>query len=123
LNIVGNALDAVEGRAGAFVGVQTLLERDPSWVRIVVIDHGPGIPPDKLGDIFKPFVSTKGARGTGLGLPVSRKILREHGGDITAVSTPGKGSKFVLRLPLRSPYSPDLNSTMVDQPIPEPPPD
>jgi signal transduction histidine kinase len=122
LNIVGNALDAVEGRAGAFVGVQTLLERDPSWVRIVVIDHGPGIPPDKLADIFKPFVSTKGAKGTGLGLPVSRKILREHGGDIiVAESKPGKGSKFVLRLPVRSPYNPDLNSTMYDQPIPPPP--
>ena len=119
LNIVSNALDAVEDRPDPYVGVQTLLEPDASHVRIVVIDHGVGIPADKIHDIFKPFVSTKGARGTGLGLAVSRKILREHGGDITVQSQPGKGSKFVLRLPMKSPYASDLlNSqrTLTNQP-------
>ena len=53
-----------------------------------------------LADIFTLFVSTKGAKGTGLGLTVSRKILREHGGDITAGSTLGRGSTFVLEFPL-----------------------
>jgi signal transduction histidine kinase len=124
LNIVTNALDALEGRPTPYLGVQTILEADPSWVRVVVMDHGGGIPPEKLNDIFKPFVSTKGERGTGLGLPVSRKILREHGGDISVESKPGVGSKFILRLPMRSPFSPDLNSTLVDQPLPDPgPPD
>ncbi len=66
-----------------------------------MLDNGPGIPAEKLDDIFKPFVSTKGARGTGLGLPVSRKILREHGGDLTAASEPGQGTRFVFRLPMR----------------------
>jgi signal transduction histidine kinase len=50
-------------------------------------------------------VSTKGARGTGLGLAVSRKILREHGGDIIVQSQAGKGSKFVLRMPMKNPLS------------------
>ena len=54
-------------------------------------DNGVGIPANKLGEVFKPFVSTKGSKGTGLGLAVSRKILREHGGDILAQSQPGKG--------------------------------
>lgn len=111
LNIVTNALDAVEDREDPYVGVQTLLEPNGQWARIVVLDHGPGIPPEKLADIFKPFVSTKGARGTGLGLPVSRKIFREHGGDVVVESKVGKGSKFILRLPMKSPHLPDSSGS------------
>ena len=107
LNIVSNALDAVEDREEPYVGVQTLLEAGGLWARIVVLDHGPGIPPETLTEIFKPFVSTKGARGTGLGLPVSRKIFREHGGDVVVESKVGKGSKFILRLPMKSPHAAD----------------
>jgi signal transduction histidine kinase len=107
LNVVGNALDAVEERKNGHVAVATLIEADHAWARVVVLDNGVGISPAKLADIFKPFVSSKGAKGTGLGLAVSRKILREHGGDILAHSQPGKGSKFVLRLPLKSPLGPD----------------
>jgi signal transduction histidine kinase len=119
LNIISNAIDAVEGRDEAYVGVQTLLEPGGQWVRIVVLDRGPGIPADILNDIFKPFVSTKGSRGTGLGLPVSRKIFREHGGDVTVESIVGKGSKFLLRLPMRSPYLPDMNATNEMQRLPD----
>jgi signal transduction histidine kinase/pSer/pThr/pTyr-binding forkhead associated (FHA) protein len=115
LNIVGNAFDAVEERPDPRVGVATGLEPDGAWVRILVVDNGGGIPPEKLKDIFKPFISSKGAKGTGLGLPVSRKILREHGGDILVESTPGKGSRIVLRLPLKSPLSQDLNSSTTSE--------
>ncbi|MFM9023864.1 MAG: ATP-binding protein [Planctomycetaceae bacterium] len=103
LNVVTNALDAVEGRAAAEVRVA--VEADPAagLIRVSIADNGPGMPPDTLATIFDLFVSTKGARGTGLGLPVSRKILREHGGDIRATSAPGRGSTFVLELPLREP--------------------
>ena len=57
---------------------------DNGACQVCVRDNGPGIPADKFQDIFRPFVSTKGSKGTGLGLPVSRKIVREHGGDIGA---------------------------------------
>jgi signal transduction histidine kinase len=124
LNLVGNALDAVEDREQAKVVVRT--DREPivdavkgAWVSIQVEDNGHGIPPEKLADIFRPFVSTKGARGTGLGLAVSRKILREHGGDIRVESTPGKGSLFTMRLPLRSPLG-DAQGTRVDLPVAPP---
>ena len=66
-----------------------------------VEDNGPGIPADQQEDIFKPFVSTKGSRGTGLGLPVSRKIVREHGGDIRIQSNPGQGTSVFVTLPIR----------------------
>ncbi len=102
LNLISNALDAVEGRENPQVAVGTSLDPAEGWVRIQVIDNGVGIPPKMVADIFKPFVSTKGSKGTGLGLAVSRKILREHGGDILARSQLGKGSKFILRLPIKS---------------------
>jgi signal transduction histidine kinase/pSer/pThr/pTyr-binding forkhead associated (FHA) protein len=117
LNIVSNAFDAVEERKNPYVGVVTKRDPDAGWVRVLVVDNGTGIPPEKLADIFKPFVSTKGARGTGLGLAVSRKILREHGGDILAQSQVGKGSTFVLRLPIKSPLSLDPGGTSAELPV------
>ncbi len=107
LNVVSNALDAVADRPNPRVAVQALLEPGGDWARVVVVDNGPGIPADAVDDVFKPFVSTKGSRGTGLGLPVSRKILREHGGDIVVQSVPDKGSKFVLRVPMKSAFAAD----------------
>jgi signal transduction histidine kinase len=121
LNIVGNALDAVEERKNPQIAVGTTLEGDGSWVRILVLDNGVGIPAGKLAEVFRPFVSTKGSRGTGLGLAVSRKILREHGGDIIAQSQPGKGTKFILRLPLRSPLAADAAGTSSEMPTYRPP--
>jgi signal transduction histidine kinase len=116
LNIVGNALDAAEGRPEPKVTVGTRAG-DEGWLRIIVLDNGIGIPPEQVADIFRPFVSTKGARGTGLGLPVSRKILLEHGGDIVVQSQVNVGSKFTLKLPIKSPFSVDPQLTSTDMPI------
>jgi signal transduction histidine kinase len=123
LNIVTNAVDAVDGRKNPRVVVGTRLGPELGWVRLLVRDNGTGIPPEKLDDIFKPFVSSKGSRGTGLGLAVSRKILREHGGDIHVQTEQGKGSLFTLRLPIKSPLSLDPSATGADFAIMEPPPD
>jgi signal transduction histidine kinase/pSer/pThr/pTyr-binding forkhead associated (FHA) protein len=123
LNIVSNALDAVEERKNPQVGIVTSLDSDDTWVKIVVLDNGIGISAQKLADIFKPFVSTKGAKGTGLGLAVSRKIFREHGGDILVQSQPGRGSRFTLRLPIKSPLSQDLSSTSGEHQVPPLPPE
>jgi signal transduction histidine kinase/pSer/pThr/pTyr-binding forkhead associated (FHA) protein len=121
LNVVSNALDAVEESEHPRVRVGTLREADGAWVRAIVRDNGLGIPADKMGEIFRPFVSTKGSRGTGLGLAVSRKILREHGGDILVQSEIGRGSAFVLRLPLRSPLGIDPQRTHTEIPVLPPP--
>lgn len=109
LNLVVNALDAVEDAGAPQITVTTRREADGGWVRVEVRDNGMGIPPEKINEIFRPFVSTKGARGTGLGLAVSRKTIREHGGDILVQSQPGAGSTFVIRLPLRA--APGTSST------------
>lgn len=101
LNVVTNALDAVEGRSDAAVTISVAVDDEAGLARIMISDNGAGIPPEQLADIFTLFVSTKGARGTGLGLTVSRKILREHGGDIHATSRAGAGSTFALEFPLR----------------------
>ena len=99
LNVVTNGLDAVLDAAEPRLIVETHLSGDGKWAEIVVQDNGCGIPADRVADIFKPFVSSKGSRGTGLWLTVTRKILREHGGDVQVQSTPGHGSRFPLRLP------------------------
>lgn len=99
LNVVSNAVDAVADRENPRVVVS--VGEDDGYAEIRVRDNGPGIPPEKRDEIFKPFVSSKGSRGTGLGLPVSRKTLREHGGDVW-VETDATGAVFVLRIPVRT---------------------
>ena len=99
LNVVTNAIDAVEGAPDGAVRLETGYNAAADTVFVAVTDNGPGIPPEQLPKIFNIFESTKGARGTGLGLAVSQKILREHGGEITVESKPGEGCQFVLCWP------------------------
>jgi signal transduction histidine kinase len=122
LNVVSNALDAVEGREHPEVAVSVAIDPADRMVRITVADNGAGMSPETLAEIFNLFVSTKGARGTGLGLTVSRKTLREHGGDVTATSTLGKGSTFVLAFPLKL-ESEFTGATLVNPVAADEPPD
>lgn len=104
LNIVTNALDAAEDApGGGRVVVTTAADVGANLARIGVTDNGGGIPPDDLPRLFQIFASTKGTRGTGLGLPVSQKIVREHGGRIHIDSQVGHGSTFRIELPIRRP--------------------
>jgi signal transduction histidine kinase len=81
------------------VKIATHYDVAESLVRITVDDNGCGIPEEDLDKIFTLFVSHKGGRGTGLGLPVSQKIVKEHGGEIRVTSQVGKGSQFTIELP------------------------
>jgi signal transduction histidine kinase len=110
LNLVTNAIDAVTaepaldqdalvaGPKGA-VAISTCFDPELGWC-VDVLDNGPGISPADREKIFSLFESKKGARGTGLGLPVSAKILKEHGGAIEILDPPsGSGCCFRLCLP------------------------
>lgn len=99
LNVVTNAIDACEASDPGRVVVSTEHSVENGKVRVIVEDNGGGIEEGDIKRIFSVFESRKGARGTGLGLPVSQKILREHGGDILIESTLGTGSRFILELP------------------------
>ena len=99
LNVVVNAFDAVEGTDNARVLLQTQYDATNQMMMIAVSDNGRGIPADQLKSIFDVFESNKGARGTGLGLAVSRKVMREHGGDIVVESRVGQGTRFILSWP------------------------
>ncbi|NQT40891.1 MAG: FHA domain-containing protein [Planctomycetes bacterium] len=104
LNVVTNAIDAAcETKQDGHVEVRTEYLPAESKALVVVRDNGGGIGPQELDRVFRPFVSFKGGRGTGLGLPVSQKILNEHGGRIAVESTPDKGSCFTLELPVVKP--------------------
>ena len=124
LNVVTNAIDAcaeaieqaeaeslavdetppAAGDLGApaptrHVAVQTAFDKDNSKLLVRIRDNAAGIPADQVKRIFNVFVSSKGHRGTGMGLPVSQKILEEHGGQILVESRPGEGSCFTLEWP------------------------
>lgn len=97
LNLVTNAAQAIEGYGK--VRIQSRAGED--GITISVEDNGSGIPAAHLHRIFEPFFSTKPqGEGTGLGLPIARKIIAEHGGDIEVHSTVGEGTRFVVRLPM-----------------------
>ena len=101
LNVVTNAIDAAGARELGIVEITAVVDPVKKQIAVCVSDNGEGIAVEDRERIFSPFESKKGARGTGLGLPVCRKILREHGGDVDVDSTPGHGTTFILHWPLQ----------------------
>jgi len=100
LNLVTNAIDAAAENEIRTVKVATSFNPDNEQAFIKVQDSGTGIKPEDIPLLFQAFASTKGTRGTGLGLPVSEKIVREHHGQIHVSSTPGKETTFIIELPM-----------------------
>jgi signal transduction histidine kinase len=104
-NLVINAIQAMPSGGALTI---TLHPRD-SEIKIEFADTGPGIAPEAMGQIFEPYFSTK-ETGIGLGLPLTKKIIEEHGGQITIKSEPGAGAIFTLILP-REPVRRQLESS------------
>jgi signal transduction histidine kinase len=86
---------------GGKITIRTGLVEKPGgpMAELSIADTGVGILPENMDKIFEPFFSTH-AKGTGLGLPIARRIIEEHGGTITAASDPGQGATFTILLPL-----------------------
>ena len=99
MNLLVNACQAM-GETGTLTITTRALDRETVEVRVA--DTGCGIPDDKLKRIFDPGFTTKGAAlGTGLGLSIVYQIVEGHGGEIAVASTPGKGTEFTVRFPVR----------------------
>jgi signal transduction histidine kinase len=99
LNLLVNAQQAMAG--GGNLVVRTTVDLDAHRVAVDVIDTGPGIPAEQVEKVFQAYYSTKRG-GTGLGLPISRKIVQAHGGTLTVRTEIGKGSDFRIELPLEA---------------------
>lgn len=97
MNLLINSIEAVEPTTG-IITLRCDYDMVDDAVLIHVSDNGPGIPESEHTRIWLPFHSTKGLRGTGLGLAVTRKIVEEHGGQISFESTEGRGTTFTVRL-------------------------
>jgi signal transduction histidine kinase len=94
-NVIKNSFEAMKRRG--ILRIRT--DRDESHVRVSFIDNGGGMSAEALSHVFEPYYTTK-ATGTGLGLLIVRRIVREHGGELAIESTEGKGLTLTIRLPL-----------------------
>jgi len=90
-NLLLNAAHACERDGNIICSIQ----RADSRIRIIIEDNGAGIPAEILPRVFEPFYTTK-ARGTGLGLPICKRIVEIHGGNLTIESEVGKGTRVTL---------------------------
>jgi signal transduction histidine kinase len=99
LNLVRNALDALQDVPAdrRALSIRTRIGARGAEVRVQ--DTGPGIPPERMQHLFDPFFTTK-ETGMGMGLPISQTIVENHGGEIIAESPPGGGAVFRIHLPL-----------------------
>ena len=98
INLVTNAEHVVKGREPAVIQLTTLARE--GWVRLVVEDSGPGVPPEIRGRIFDPFFTTKGPdEGTGLGLAICQRVVTEVGGKLWLEDSSLGGARFVVELP------------------------
>jgi len=94
INICRNAFQAMAGAGTLTIAA----DADAARIRVTVADTGPGIAETVIGEIFAPFFTTK-ETGTGLGLAICQRIMREHNGEISVASQPGRGATFTLTFP------------------------
>jgi len=100
LNMIVNACEAMVGKKGELTISAKLRKEDAHRVEVILSDNGCGIPKENLNRLFDIFFTTKGPQGTGVGLSMAYRIVRDHNGDIQVESEVGKGSKFTIFLPV-----------------------
>ena len=110
LNLILNALDAVEPGSG-IITVKTAYDSQAHQLVLTTTDNGTGITTEELNNIFEAFHSSKGQRGTGLGLAVVKKVVEEHRGQVDVASSPGEGTTFTVRIPTAGLEPTDSEST------------
>jgi signal transduction histidine kinase len=98
INLIRNAADALPEQGGR---IQIRIKREGDRAYLHVADNGRGIPEEIQSRIYEPFFTTKGDKGLGLGLDISKKIIEAHHGELDFRSVPGKGTTFRICLPVR----------------------
>lgn len=99
INLLKNAMQALEGQEDGKIRMEVGVEKNQLLIRVT--DNGPGIPSDLIEDIFVPFFTTK-ATGSGIGLSLSRQIIRLHGGELSVASQSYQETCFTVYLPVKS---------------------
>lgn len=97
VNLLLNAAEATQDNGE--INIRSQIDKARRCVRVEIADNGCGIPPEHISKVFEPFFTTK-AKGTGLGLAVSYRIVRNHQGEIQVSSKPGEGTRFSIEIPL-----------------------
>ncbi|MSS70329.1 MAG: GAF domain-containing sensor histidine kinase [Candidatus Latescibacteria bacterium] len=110
MNLIQNAGQAMEKGGELILSAEAVegSSGEGSWVEVTVSDNGPGIPSEALKAVFEPFYTTKPeGKGTGLGLPICKRIIEDHRGEITVESAVGKGTTFRVRFPVTPGETPE----------------
>jgi len=100
LNMIINACEAMAGKKGELTISASAGKDNPEKVEITISDNGCGISKENLDKLFDLFFTTKGSKGTGMGLSMAYRIIRDHNGEINVESEVGKGTKFTISLPI-----------------------
>ncbi|MQY66217.1 MAG: two-component sensor histidine kinase, partial [Clostridia bacterium] len=100
LNMIINACEAMVGKKGEITVSARVGSDNPDRIEVAVADNGCGIPQENLKKLFDLFFTTKGSQGTGMGLSLAYRIIKDHNGDIDIESEVGKGTRFTVSLPI-----------------------
>ena len=100
LNMILNSCEAMAGKKGELTISARVGKDDPHRVEVILADNGCGIPQENLKKLFDLFYTTKGSRGTGVGLSMAYRIVKDHNGNINVESEIGKGTRFIVSLPI-----------------------
>ncbi|MBA7515481.1 Signal transduction histidine-protein kinase AtoS [subsurface metagenome] len=95
-----NACEAMVGKKGEITVSARVGSDNPDRIEVAVADNGCGIPQENLKKLFDLFFTTKGSQGTGMGLSLAYRIIKDHNGDIDIESEVGKGTRFTVSLPI-----------------------
>jgi hypothetical protein len=97
-NVIINAIQAMKEGGTLTILTDSISKDGQKFVRVLISDTGKGIPPGDLEKIFVPFFTTK-TQGTGLGLPICKKLIEQNGGNLSVTSRIGEGTTFIIELP------------------------
>jgi two-component system nitrogen regulation sensor histidine kinase NtrY len=110
-NLIKNAVEAMEGLPADARRLGVTIIDEPGFLTVHIDDNGPGISPEIRERLFTPYVTTKGSRGTGLGLALSHRIVMEHEGTIEGGVSPWGGARFSVRLPHHARIAPTTTTS------------